>query len=137
MMVPVSAIRILVVDDDATMRTLTRRSLAHLGCTRVFDARNPVEALPIARSVRPHVIISDYAMPRMNGLEFAAMIRGDVALSRTGFVLLSGVVDASVLTSAVDLRIDSFIKKPFSIAGLKERLNAVLEKLTGSEIAWA
>ena len=136
-MVPVSAVRILVVDDDATMRTLTRRSLEHLGCRRVFDAKNPVEALPIARSVRPHVIISDYAMPRMNGLEFAAKIREDLELSKVGFILLSGVVDASVLTSAVDLRIDSFIKKPFSIGGLKERLNAVLERLTGSEIAWA
>ena len=135
-MIPVSAIRILVVDDDPTMRTLTRRSLAHIGCTKIFDAKDPIEALPIARRERPHVIISDYSMPRMNGLEFASEIRHDAALSRVGFVLLSGVVDANVLTPAVDLRIDSFIKKPFSISGLKERLNAVLERLTGSEIAW-
>jgi two-component system chemotaxis response regulator CheY len=136
-MIPISAIRILIVDDDATMRTLTRRSLQHLGCTKLFDAANPIEALPIARSVNPHVIISDYAMPRMDGLEFAASVRKDPKLSRVGFVLLSGVADASVLSTAVDLRIDSFIKKPFSIGGLKERLNGVLERLTGSEIAWA
>ena len=136
-MIPASAIRILIVDDDATMRTLTRRSLIHLGCKQVFDARDPVEAIPVARSVHPHVIISDYAMPRMNGLEFAGRIREDPLLAKAGFILLSGAVDASVLTSAVELRIDSFIKKPFSISGLKERLNGVLERLTGSEIAWA
>jgi two-component system, chemotaxis family, chemotaxis protein CheY len=136
-MVAASAIRVMVVDDDAAMRSLTRRSLQHVGFRQINDAKDPVDALPIARAERVHIIISDYDMPRMNGLQFVAALRKDPALAKIGFILLSGVADAATVTKAGELGVNSFIRKPFSIADLQHRVDAVFHQLTGSRIEFA
>ena len=136
-MVAASAIRVLVVDDDPAMRSLTRRSLQHVGFRHIVDAKDPVRALPIARAERVHLIISDYDMPRMNGLQFVAAVRQDPGLAKVAFILLSGVADGATVRKAGELGVNSFIRKPFSIADLQQRLDAVFHQLTGSRVEFA
>ena len=135
-MVPASSIKVLVVEDELSGRALMRRSLQHLGFTHIYDAKDPVEGLPIAASNRVHLIISDYLMPRMNGLQFGAAVREHPILAAAGFVLVSGVVEASVVAQAVDASVDSVIRKPFSIADLKQRVEAVLHRRIGVPVSW-
>ena len=118
------------------MRALIRRALGHLGCAQIFEARDPLEALPIARAESVHLIVSDYDMPRMNGLQFAAVVCEDSALSGVGFVLISGVAGTSVVAEAAKQGVHSFIRKPFSLDELRHQIGGVLQHLTGYPVDW-
>ena len=130
--VSASALRVLIVDDEATMRTFMRRVLQHLGVTRVEEARDGAEALAIARARDVDLIISDYDMPRMDGLALAAALREDPRFARVGFILISGVVGVAVVSKAAELGVHSFLRKPFSAHDLQQRIDAVLSRLTAA-----
>ncbi len=131
-MIEPSAIRVMIVDDKGVMRSLTRRCLEHIGFTHIYEAANPVEALPIARANRVHVIISDYNMPRMNGLEFLETIRQDFLLRKVGFIMLTGSGDSCIVKKAEELGANGYLVKPFSIADLKERIEDLFGVVTGT-----
>ncbi len=130
-MIPVSGIRVMIVDDQHAMRTLTRRSLQHLGFNEIYDVADPVEALEVARDKRVHLIISDYNMSNMNGFEFLKAVRSDPVISKVAFIMLSGMSDRETVEKVAALGANSFMLKPFTLDGLQERIEHVLGKLTG------
>ncbi|MEA1013868.1 response regulator [Sphingosinicella sp. LY1275] len=134
-MVQASDIRLLVCDDEAMMRSLMQRSLKHMGFSQISEARDGEEALALARARRPHIVISDYDMPGMDGLALVTALRGDPLLHKVGFILLSGVADEEIVRRASELGVNSFIRKPFSIADLRRRLDGLFFQLTGSRIS--
>ncbi len=121
----------MIVDDQHAMRTLTRRSLQHLGFNEIYDVADPVEALEVARDKRVHLIISDYNMSNMNGFEFLKAVRSDPVISKVAFIMLSGMSDRETVEKAAALGANSFMLKPFTLDGLQERIEHVLGKLTG------
>jgi two-component system chemotaxis response regulator CheY len=134
---PVSAIRVLVVDDDETMRALMRRTLERLGVSQIYAAKDGVEALALAKSQLPDVIIADYDMPVMHGLQLLKAVRLDPALSACGVIMLSGIANAEVVARARDLGAASFIRKPFCRDDLQKQIDTVVYELSGARIAWA
>jgi two-component system, chemotaxis family, chemotaxis protein CheY len=135
--IPASSVRVMIVDDEPAMRRLTRRSLQHVGIREVFEASDGDEALELVRLNRVHIIVADYQMPNMNGLQLLQNLRTDSKLAKVGFILLSGVADAAVARRAEQLGADGFIMKPFSLADLQQRLDALFRRLTGRNIAWS
>lgn len=133
-MIPVSSIRVMLVDDQHAMRTLTRRSLQHLGFDEIYDLADPVEALQIARDKRIHLIMSDYNMGNMNGFEFLNAVRSDPIIGKVAFIMLSGASDRETVEKAAALGANSFVVKPFTLDGLQERIEHVLGKLTGLRV---
>lgn len=129
-MLTAAAVRVMVVDDKGMMRELAARCLERIGFTQIFYAVNPVEALPIARRERIHLIISDYNMPEMNGLEFLAVVRRDPLLNRVGFIMLSGSGDEDVVKTADALGANGYIMKPFSLDDLRARIEAFFGQIT-------
>lgn len=134
--VPPSAIRVMIVDDEEMMRALVRRSLEKMGFTQIYAARDGAEALPLAQSQRPDLIIADYDMPKMHGLQFLKAVRQDSTLDKTGFIMLSGAANEAVVDKADELGVNSFILKPFFPEDLKRRIEALFLELTGSAIDW-
>ena len=135
-MVPVSDIRMLIVDDDPLMRDLLRRSLERMGFAQIYAAPDGAEALPLAQSQRPDVIVSDYEMPTMHGLQLLKAIRQDPELEKTGFIMLSGAANDAVANKAGELGANAFITKPFMADDLKQRIDAVFRETTGAAIDW-
>ena len=135
-MVPAATIRVMIVDDDAGMRQLVRRALEWMGFTQIYTANDGAEALPLALSQHPDLIIADYDMPTMHGLQFLKAVRQDPALGKTGFIMLSGVANDEVVRKATELGANAFIAKPVSPAKLKERIGALYQALSGAEIEW-
>jgi two-component system chemotaxis response regulator CheY len=135
-MVAASAIRVMIVDDDAGMRQLVRRALERMGFTQIYTAKDGAEALPLALSQHPDLIIADYDMPTMHGLQFLKAVRQDPALEKTGFILLSGVANEDVVAKAEELGANAFIPKPVSPAELKLRIDGLFVALTGSGLDW-
>ena len=135
-MVAASALRVMIVDDDNGMRTLMRRTLERMGFSQIYTAKDGSEGLQLARSQRPDIILSDYDMPNMHGLQFLKAVRDEPGLAKTAFVMLSGVANDRVIERAGELGANSVIAKPFLAADLKQRLEALVHELTGSRIEW-
>lgn len=128
--------RVIIVDDDEVMRKLMRRTLERMGFSQIYTAKDGTEGLELALSQRPDIIVSDYDMPAMHGLQFLKAVRENPALAKTAFVMLSGVANRAVTQKAGELGASSIITKPFFTDDLKRRLEAVVQELTGSRIDW-
>jgi len=136
-MIPASAVRLMIVDDEASMRRLVRRSLEHMGFRDIFEARDGDEAVEVARSNRVHIMIADQGMAPMSGLQLLQVVRTDDVLSKMGFIMLSGSTDPDLVRRADELGANGFIRKPFSTLDLQQRLEALFLTLTGRRIASA
>ena len=85
-----SAIKVMVVDDQTSMRAMIRVALQDLGFKDVRDKASAVDALAAVKSDRVHLIISDYNMPEMDGLQFLQQVRSDGVIGKTVFIMLTG-----------------------------------------------
>ncbi|ARS28978.1 response regulator [Sphingomonas sp. KC8] len=125
-----SAIKVMVVDDQTSMRAMIRRALQDLGFKDIRDKAGAVEALPAVKSDRVHLIISDYNMPDMDGLQFLEAVRADPVIGKTVFIMLTGSADREVVQKAAALGVNNYVVKPFAPAALKEKIERVFGELT-------
>lgn len=125
-----SAIKVMVVDDQASMRAMIRRALQDLGFKDIRDKGSAVEALPAIKSDRVHLVISDFNMPDMDGLQFLEAVRGDAVIGKTVFIMLTGSADREIVQKAAALGVNNYVVKPFAPAALKEKIERVFGELT-------
>jgi len=125
-----SAIKVMVVDDQTSMRAMIRVALQDLGFKDVRDRPSAVEALEAVKSDRVHLIISDYNMPDMDGLQFLQQVRSDGVIGKTVFIMLTGSSDREVVQKAAALGVNNYLMKPFAPAALKEKIERVFGALT-------
>tara|TARA_B100000678_G_C18211830_1_gene503704 strand:- start:1621 stop:2010 length:390 start_codon:yes stop_codon:yes gene_type:complete len=125
-----SQIRVMVVDDQASMRAMIRRALQDFGFKDVRDKPTATEALPAIKADRVHLVISDYNMPEMDGLAFLEAVRKDEVLAKTVFIMLTGSSDREVVQKAAALGVNNYLVKPFAPASLKEKIERVFGALT-------
>ncbi|WP_409019030.1 response regulator [Brevundimonas vesicularis] len=125
-----SAIRVLVVDDQMTMRSLIRNSLQQIGIREIIEAADGEAGLRAAISTPVHLIISDFNMPNLDGLGLLRGIRAHPPTSKTAFIMLTGRADRELVQRAVQYGVNNYVVKPFTTAQLKEKLEAVFGPLT-------
>lgn len=125
-----SAIKVMVVDDQASMRAMIRRSLQDLGFRDVRDKGGAAEALASLKSDRVHLIISDFNMPEMDGLELLKAVRDDPVIGKTVFIMLTGSSDRDLVQKAAALGVNNYLVKPFAPAALKDKIERVFGELS-------
>jgi two-component system, chemotaxis family, chemotaxis protein CheY len=123
-------IKAVVVDDQLTMRTLVRSCLQQLGLVDVREFPKAPEALAGLKSQPAHIVLSDFNMPEMDGLEFLRSIRSDPQLKATGFILLTGRADVELVKRAAQFGANNYLVKPFTVAVLKQKLEQIFGTLT-------
>jgi two-component system chemotaxis response regulator CheY len=125
-----AAIKVMVVDDQASMRAMIRRALQDFGFADVRDKGCAQEALSAVRSDRVHLIISDFNMPDMDGLQFLEEVRKDTVIGKTVFIMLTGSSDREIVQKAAALGVNNYLVKPFAPVALKEKIERVFGELT-------
>lgn len=117
--------RVMIVDDDAVTREMIMDFLTEHGFEAVsFD--DPSKALESIKQQRPRLIISDWEMPQMDGLEFCRHVRALSLGSHLHFIMLTVHASKAELSQAFDAGVDDFLGKPFDEVELMARLRSGL-----------
>jgi signal transduction histidine kinase/DNA-binding response OmpR family regulator len=116
---------LLVVEDNDDVRAYLRRHLAD--AYRVVEATDGAEGWAKARDADPDLILADLMMPGLDGIELCRRVRGDDALARTPFVLLTARAAEEDAVAGLEAGADAYVTKPFSTDELKARLRRLLE----------
>ncbi len=122
-------LRVLVVDGDSSMRSLLRSILTHAGYA-VFEASDGQQGFDKALEVLPHILITDWAMTGLDGVELTRALR-QTKLCRSTYILILTALDAEEkLVEAFDAGVDDFMSKPLKARVLGARLRAAQRVLT-------
>ena len=118
--------KILIVDDVLSMRSLTKAILREAGFAHVFDAPDGQEALKLMQKVRVNLIVCDWNMPIMSGLEFFKAVQADPKIAGTPFIMLTSSSEGSKVKEAVMAGITAYMIKPFKPADLVKKITGML-----------
>jgi len=125
-----SAINAIIVDDQLTMRALIRSTLQQMGVTNVRDAGDGEEALARLAERPANLIISDYNMPKMDGLGLLRAVRANPNTQKAAFIMLTGRADKELVQRAAQFGANNYLVKPFTLMSLKEKIEQVFGVLT-------
>jgi len=117
---------ILIVDDYKTMLRIIRNLLKQLGFNNVDEASDGSAALQKLRDKDFHLVISDWNMEPMSGLQLLKEVRTDVKLKETPFIMITAESKSENVIAAKEAGVSNYIVKPFNAATLKGKLSTVL-----------
>jgi two-component system chemotaxis response regulator CheY len=117
----------LVVDDSRVVRKVARRILEDLGFD-VAEAGDGAEALAWVRTAVPDVILLDWNMPVMNGLEFVRELRALQASAQVPVLMVTTNAESADIAGAKEAGVNDYVVKPFTPDTLQEKINALLAK---------
>ena len=119
-------IKVLVVDDDPRFVELFVDVLSDRREFEVASAQSGYDAGVMTQQFRPDVVILDYMLPDVNGNVVCRTIREHPDLADTKILIISGVVNASEVDDLLKAGADDFIKKPFNIENVIERIHELV-----------
>ena len=123
-----AALKVLVVDDQLTIRSLVRSGLQQIGISDVEEAADGEAGLRQAVERIPNLIISDYNMPKLDGLGLLRAVRVHPPTAKTAFIMLTGRADKELVQRAVQYGVNNYLVKPFTVQTLKDKIEAVFGK---------
>ncbi|MCX7082495.1 MAG: response regulator [Methylococcales bacterium] len=118
--------KILIVDDVLSMRRLTKEILRDSGFTFVFEAQDGQEALLLMRKIKVNLVICDWNMPVMSGIEYFKALQTDSKLAKTPFILLTSSSEITKVKEAIEVGITSYVVKPYKPADLMKKIYSLL-----------
>lgn len=117
---------ILVVDDHATITRILKNLLKQIGFSNVDEAHNGAAALERMREKPYGLVISDWYMEPMSGLDLVREMRKDETLRETPFIMVSAESKGDRVITAKEAGVDNYIVKPFNAVTLRQKITAVL-----------
>ena len=117
----------LVVDDSITVRRVTQRLLERNGM-RVLTAKDGVDAVSLLQEHMPDIILLDIEMPRMDGYEVAAHVRGDARLKHIPIVMITSRVSEKHRARAIELGVDDYLGKPYQESQLLDAIEPLVNR---------
>ena len=122
-------IKILVVDDFATMRKVIRKILKQSGYENITEAEDGVVAMNMLKSTKIDFVISDWNMPNMTGIELLKAVRSDNELGSMPFLMVTAESLKDNVVEAVKAGVSNYIVKPFTAEVLGEKIDKILENI--------
>lgn len=122
-------LKVLVVDDFATMRKVVRNLLKQIGFENIVEAEDGVNALKILKSQKIDMVVSDWNMPNMTGLELLKAVRADDELKTIPFLMVTAEALQENVIAAIKAGVNNYIVKPFTADMLNDKIKKILEKI--------
>ncbi len=119
--------KILVVDDFATMRRIVKNILKQLGYSNIIEADDGTTAMELLEKEKVDLIISDWNMPKMTGLDLLKNVRGNAEMAATPFIMVTAEAQQDNIILAVKAKVSQYIVKPFTADTLGEKIKKVFD----------
>jgi two-component system chemotaxis response regulator CheY len=117
--------KVLVVDDFATMRRIVRNILKQLGFTNIVEADDGTTALEIMKSDKIDLVLCDWNMPKVSGLDLLKQMKADSDLKDIPFLMITAEAQKQNIIEAVKTGVSNYIVKPFTADTIAEKLKKV------------
>ena len=121
-------VKVLVVDDILSMRHIVKRALLEIGFNDIHDAHNGEEGLEKLRAGGFGLLLLDWNMPVMSGIDMLRTIRADAALRSLPVLMITAEAQAEQIMEAVRAGVSGYLVKPFSTQSLQEKLEKIFQK---------
>jgi two-component system chemotaxis response regulator CheY len=120
--------KVLVVDDFATMRRILKNILKQIGFTKIIDADDGSTALAMLKKDKVDLIISDWNMPKVSGLELLKAVRSDESIKDMPFLMVTAEAQKDSVVQAIQAGVSNYVVKPFTPDTIKEKLEQIFKK---------
>ena len=122
--------KVLVVDDMMSMRNIVKRALLEIGYKNIHEALNGEEALEKLKSGGFGLVLLDWNMPVMSGIELLRSMRADPTLQAIPVLMITAEAKMDNIMEAVQAGVSDYLVKPFSGQALQEKLEKIYQKLS-------
>lgn len=123
------SLRIMIVDDMGVSRGLLVQAIEEMGIWKNQAENDGQAALQKLIADPVHLVLSDYNMPGMDGLQLLQALRQNRSTARIGFILVTGNPTPDLVSKGKALGLNNIIKKPFTTASMKQCIESVVGKL--------
>jgi two-component system chemotaxis response regulator CheY len=117
--------KVLVVDDFSTMRRIVKNILRQLGFNNIVEADDGTTAVSILEREKVDLIISDWNMPNMTGIELLRHVRSTEELKDLPFLMVTAEAQQENIIEAVKAKVSNYIVKPFTADTLNEKIEKI------------
>lgn len=125
-------IKVLVVDDYSTMRRIVTNILKQIGYSDIDVAEDGDSALARLKQGGYGLVVSDWNMPNMNGLDLLKAIRADNSLSNTPVLMVTAEAKKENVIIAIKAGVNNYVVKPFTSDVLKEKIEKIFDSNTSA-----
>jgi two-component system chemotaxis response regulator CheY len=127
-MAPDKNMKILVVDDFSTMRRIVKNILRQLNFVNIIEADDGSTALEMLQKEKIDLVVSDWNMPKMTGLELLKIMKADDALKLIPFLMVTAEAQQENIIEAVKSGVSNYIVKPFTAETLGQKIGQIFNK---------
>ncbi len=120
--------KVLIVDDFSTMRRIVRNVLSQLGFSNLDEAEDGRAALDKLKNGSYQLVVSDWNMPKMMGIDLLKAVRADAALKTTPFLMVTAESQKENVIEAVQAGVSNYIVKPFTAETMEQKLAVIFKK---------
>lgn len=120
--------KILVIDDFSTMRRIVKNILRQLGFNVILEADDGSTGLDVLQKEKIDLIICDWNMPKMTGLELLKTVRADDGLQDIPFLMVTAEAQQENIIEAVKSGVNNYIVKPFTAETLGKKIEMIFNK---------
>jgi two-component system chemotaxis response regulator CheY len=128
---PIRDLKVLVVDDQSSMRTIVKNMLKEMGfqSSNIDDASDGMRAVEKLKTNRYDLIVCDWIMPNLNGLQLLKIVKGVSGFKNTIFIMVTAEGQKSRVVEAIKYGVDNYVVKPFSVEQITKKLKMVISKI--------
>lgn len=128
-----TSIKVLVVDDMSTMRRIVKNVLRQIGFSDIVEAENGQDALTKLKAGGFGLVVSDWNMPIMQGIDLLRAVRADANLKTLPFLMVTAEAQKENLIEAVQAGVSNYVVKPFTAEVLQGKLEKIFSTVQATK----
>ena len=121
-----TSIKVLVVDDFATMRRILKNILKQIGFKNLVEADDGTTAWDVLEDQEIDLVLADWNMPKMTGLELLKKVRASEKYAKVPFLMVTAEAQKQNVIEAVQAGVSNYVVKPFTAEAISEKLEKIL-----------